>query len=311
MFVINGALYCLIFLTVFSSIKGHNHHHNHHNTRHHTTEQKSLISTKELRRVSEELFEKLPTGIYQYLNVNYQGQRDSKDAKDEAAEPLLLLPKDLFDMVPTIRLMQKLYDNYDMNTLHAEDVTLEEDEEENDFIDSLLNTSIMMHSMDFLSSKGFFQKNINEYRQILKKIWFHQYSRSNRTELGSSGFEHVFLVEKKGGSHITGLHNWIFFATEEYENKANYLGYISKLELANKAAVIKFYLSYMDKIKLSSMFLGTPPEFEMALYTLCFFARPNKGCNVLLGNEKITIQTWVQYSNNEALIGSSFPKIYN
>ena len=59
------------------------------------------------------------------------------------------------------------------------------------------------------------------------------------------------------------------------------------------------------------MFIGTPPEFELALYTLCFYARPNKSCKVLLGNEKIIIQTWVQYSNNEALIGSSFPKIYN
>lgn len=136
-------------------------------------------------------------------------------------------------MMPTIRLMRKLFDNYDMNTLHAEDITPEEDEEENNFISSLLDTSIMMHSMDFLASKGYFSKNMNEYKQVLKKIWFHPYSRSNRTELSSSGFEHVFLVEKKRGSHITGLHNWIFFATKEYEDKANYLGYITKQELAN------------------------------------------------------------------------------
>lgn len=67
----------------------------------------------------------------------------------------------------------------------------------------------------------------------------------------------------------------------------------------------------MGKTKLTSMFIGTSPEFEIALYTLCFFARPNKSCKVLLSNEKLTIQTWVQNSNNEELIGSSFPKIYN
>lgn len=128
--------------------------------------------------------------------------------------------------------MRKLYDNYDMNTQHAEIITPKEDMEEDSFIDELLNTSIMIHTMDFLASKGYFKKNLNEYRQILKKIWFQPYSRNNRTELGSSGFEHVFLVEKKR-SYITGLHNWIFFATAEYDDKANYLGYIAMEELAN------------------------------------------------------------------------------
>ena len=141
--------------------------------------------------------------------------------------------RDLFDEIPTIKLMRKLYDNYDLNSLHAEIITPEEDLEENDFIDGLLNTNIMIHSMDFLASKGFFSKNLTVYKNILKKIWFHPYSRSNHTELSSSGFEHVFLVEKKRGNHITGLHNWIFFATQEYDNKADYLGYISKENLAN------------------------------------------------------------------------------
>lgn len=130
--------------------------------------------------------------------------------------------------------MRKLYDNYDANSLHAEDVTSEENAEENDFIDALLNTGLMMHSMDFLASKGYFAKNLNDYRRVLKKIWFQPYSRSNHTTAkGSSGFEHIFLVEKKRGSHITGLHNWVFFATAEYHNKADYLGYVSKKELSN------------------------------------------------------------------------------
>jgi poly(U)-specific endoribonuclease len=59
------------------------------------------------------------------------------------------------------------------------------------------------------------------------------------------------------------------------------------------------------------MFIGTLPEFEIALYTLCFFTRPNKNCNVMLGDEKITIQSRVQHWNNEQFISSSFPKIYN
>lgn len=63
------------------------HHHNHNNNHRHPGEKNSLISTKELRKVSEEIFDKLPIGIYHSVIINYQGQRDSKDAKDEAPEP--------------------------------------------------------------------------------------------------------------------------------------------------------------------------------------------------------------------------------
>ncbi|KAJ8672657.1 hypothetical protein QAD02_003916 [Eretmocerus hayati] len=308
MFLTKCASHPLFFLIGLYTVTGF--HHNH--IPHHSTPGQNRITPKELRRLSEELFEKLPRGTLQMLNIDYQGRRESKDAKDEAPEPLLMVPRTFFKKLPTIQLLQKLYDNYDMNSLHAESVTEQEILEEDEFIDAILNTSVMMHTMDFLARKGYFRKDLNEYKATLKRIWFTQYSRTNHTShQGSSGFEHVFLVEKKRGNHITGLHNWIFFATEEYHNKADYLGYISKEVLADRAAVLKFYVSYLGKTKLTSMFIGTTPEFDIALFTLCFYARPNKNCKVLLGNTKVTIQSWVQYSNNEVLIGSSFPKIYN
>jgi len=48
--------------------------------------------------------------------------------------------------------------------------------------------------------------------------------------MGSSAFEHVFLGELKRGE-VTGMHNWVFFGTEEAKKEADYLGYIRKLEL--------------------------------------------------------------------------------
>jgi poly(U)-specific endoribonuclease len=66
-------------------------------------------------------------------------------------------------------------------------------------------------------------------KNLLKQIWFTMYSRGGG-KVGSSAFEHVFLGELKRGE-ISGLHNWIFFGTEEAQRQADYLGYIRKLEL--------------------------------------------------------------------------------
>lgn len=68
--------------------------------------------------------------------------------------------------------------------------------------------------------------------KLLKKIWFDMYPRT-QGNVGSSGFEHVFLNEMKYGSPI-GLHNWIYFY--QMENKADrldYKGYMDNMELDN------------------------------------------------------------------------------
>lgn len=66
-------------------------------------------------------------------------------------------------------------------------------------------------------------------KEVLKQVWFTMYSRGG-DKIGSSAFEHVFLGELKR-REISGLHNWIFFGTQEAQKQADYLGYIRKLEL--------------------------------------------------------------------------------
>ena len=41
----------------------------------------------------------------------------------------------------------------------------------------------------------------------------------------------------------------------------------------------------------TAMLIGTSPELEMALYTLCFKARPDQDCSVSLANETFTIRS--------------------
>lgn len=58
----------------------------------------------------------------------------------------------------------------------------------------------------------------------------------NGGNIGSSGFEHVFLNEMKYGRPI-GLHNWIYYHHKENETGSehiiNYKGYMRSVLLGN------------------------------------------------------------------------------
>jgi len=41
----------------------------------------------------------------------------------------------------------------------------------------------------------------------------------------------------------------------------------------------------------ATIFVGTLPELEMALYMICFYTRPNNLCPVSLGGNKFNIYT--------------------
>lgn len=51
------------------------------------------------------------------------------------------------------------------------------------------------------------------------------------------------------------------------------------------------------------------PELEVALYTLCFFTRPNKKCKVSFDGSKFAIQTHMLYSTDKKFVATAFPMI--
>ena len=55
----------------------------------------------------------------------------------------------------------------------------------------------------------------------------------------------------------------------------------------------------------SSFLIGTSPELEMALFTLCFLTRPNQECSVTIVGTQFTIKTTTR--NNMLL--SAFVKL--
>lgn len=58
------------------------------------------------------------------------------------------------ESVTSVKLIRKLYNNYELDTMTNEFVTPLEKKEENDFVDAIMVTPVMRHAMSFLQQKG-------------------------------------------------------------------------------------------------------------------------------------------------------------
>ena len=72
--------------------------------------------------------------------------------------------------------------------------------------------------------------------------------------------------------------------------------------------ILKLGFSWLGYSKpVSSFFVRTSPEFEIALYTLCFTARANTGCRVSLNGVSRSITTHTMSGINPPTVGSAYP----
>ncbi|XP_053598375.1 endoribonuclease CG2145-like isoform X1 [Microplitis demolitor] len=267
----------------------------------------SIITKNDVEKLTEDLFEKDTNNAFKFITMNLQGQKMDDSTKDDASEPLLTVKAEAYE-IPTIKTIIALHDNYDLDIKVKEVVTSEERKEESDFIDAILETDVMKTTMKFLAEKGYVPNDEYEFKDILKRIWFSQFKRIDG-EPGSSGFETVFLAEKFD-AEIIGMHNWIYYAKREEDKKLNYLGYIKQTPLGDKGAIIKLRSSLEDTVQpITTIFVGTSPELEIALYTMCFYTRPNYACPIKLANQNfIIIANRVNYFGKDILI-SAYPEI--
>jgi len=148
--------------------------------------------------------------------------------------------------IPSIEKLILLYNNYFVEASQNEVYSGQERIEENNLLDVMLTTPVMQFARSFLVRKGAFPtvktasnwnlvfagligKDPKEFKDLLRQLWFYMYSRGGG-KIGSSGFEHIFLAEIKN-NQVSGLHNWVYFNEEETQGRANYLGYMKKIDL--------------------------------------------------------------------------------
>ncbi|VDP32851.1 unnamed protein product [Schistosoma curassoni] len=199
--------------------------------------------------------------------LNLQEHIDQFDPfVDLSPDPLFeYVNEDIFKTRPIFSKFIALLDNYDPQVDMTEMVT-GEDEEEDDFINELLKTKIMKMTYDFLVEKQKISGGIDVFGKFLKDLWFKRYKLSRSTikiELISEiGFARIPIASSTLHEHLI---------TIEYLDENKY------------------------KKPMGSVFVGSSPEFDIAIYTVTFLLSVRRyttvkidGCEIQIICEKLT-----------------------
>ncbi|XP_030052444.1 poly(U)-specific endoribonuclease-D [Microcaecilia unicolor] len=272
------------------------------------------VSDSEVQEISEAIYAAdVNRAVSEDIVLNLQHQIPSsqiKEGQDYANQRLFSYVNEekLFSK-PTFARLRDLLNNYDRMAGIAEIVTSDEDQEINAFLDEIFKTQVIDKLCYFFLSKGYYSSKA-EFKNDMKQMWFGLYSRAKGV-LDSSGFEHVFHGEIKGGI-ISGFHNWVHLYMLEKQGQVNYLSYSYDGPWTRFPDILAFQYKWSNYLKsLGSFFVGSSPEFDIAIYTLCFKTRPDKLCNIRLGGKASQIQTWTWtksfYGDGGKYVASSYP----
>ncbi|TPP64990.1 Placental protein 11 [Fasciola gigantica] len=243
----------------------------------------SALSQDQLDSIFSRLWELDKKGMEPYLDEQ-QPMKDTRLHKNKAPN---VVPERFFSSINFDQLKRKktiavppllrhviafinLMDNYHMVLGIDETTTPEENVEINSFLEEVMKTEVMRETFRFLKSHGLTKSSELQFKEELRSLWFLYYRRKSSRD--SSAFEHVFVGEIRDGE-VSGYHNWIKFAMDEKEHKINYREYIKQV-CGNRPSVISliFRMRTGALKPFGSMFIGTSPELEMALYTVAFLS---------------------------------------
>ncbi|AWP08645.1 putative poly(U)-specific endoribonuclease-C-like isoform 4 [Scophthalmus maximus] len=231
--------------------------------------------------------------------------------RDHASQPLFSNVNEIkLKNMTTTSWFMKLLDNYEHSTGVTERVTTEEQNEINLFLDAVLQTEVMKRAHTYLVSKGKSNSDLRMFKRQLNLIWFNLYRRQRNTGLDSSGFEHVFVGETKSGAEIIGFHNWIQFYLQEKNSHLDYKGYKARdHDLPDQDDhVLNLQFSWHGLVKpVGSAFIGTSPEFEMALFTVVFLMNTERSTTVLVNIDQCQMELVVIRHGRS--LGTAYPKL--
>lgn len=186
---------------------------------------------------------------------------------------------------PTYQVFRALLDNYEADTSKPEVVTPEEEKENWRFLDAIMDTAVMQETHRFLLAQKKSQADVRQFMQQLYDIWFKLYRRTcEDRSVNSSSFEHVFVGETRDQA-VTGFHNWIQFYLQEKAGNVDYRGYFRRgtteeTERSPRLMTLQFTWTKGGGGKpIGSSFIGTSPEFEIAIFTTM----------LLMGQEKARV----------------------
>jgi len=256
--------------------------------------------------------------------ISVQGGKKPYWKEDSAADPLFtFVDKDALNR-PTYKAFVKLLDNYEANTGTAEHVSSSERTENLEFLNAVLETAPMQFCHRYLHHRNpsKIPKDVQGFQELLYDIWFGLYRRERGGPRDSSGFEHVFVGEVKNGA-ISGFHNWIRFYKEEANGALDYRGYIkpkrnrrsgddddgaARTDSNDAVLTLQFAWRGVEK-SVGTSFVGVSPEFELALYSMCFLLGEENNAVTLTthGTDEFVLNIKC-YTYDRDKIGTAYPE---
>eukprot|EP00850_Spirogloea_muscicola_P021750 SM000260S09946 [mRNA] locus=s260:94241:96342:- [translate_table: standard] len=211
---------------------------------------------------------------------------------------------------PTYARFFALLDNYNPDDSITELDTAANREEQRAFIEEAWGTPPVQYLYHYLAAKGLAPQDPGQFKAMLLRLWFALYGRNGGMR-SSCAFEHVFVGEIKQGEHgkeVNGFHNWIQFYIEESRGRVDYRGFIlprrhSQPLPDSQSQLLTIQFAWLGTMKdVSSTLVGVSPEFELALYTLCFAAGAEDN-HLRLGPYAVNVKV---YRLDRDRLGSAF-----
>uniref|UniRef100_A0A672YGA5 Uridylate-specific endoribonuclease n=1 Tax=Sphaeramia orbicularis TaxID=375764 RepID=A0A672YGA5_9TELE len=183
----------------------------------------------------------------------------------------------------TISRFMKLLDNYERSTGVTERVTTEE--------------TGFIHSLSVISPQ-----RAHQYLGFKSQLIL--------ICLDSCGFEHVFVGETRSGTEIIGFHNWIQFYLQEKNRQLDYKGYKAREHDLpdHDDHVLNLQFTWHGVVKpVGSAFIGTSPEFEMAIFTVVFLMNTERSTTVLVNIAQCQMELVVIRHGRS--LGTAYPRL--
>ncbi|XP_078677833.1 poly(U)-specific endoribonuclease-like [Branchiostoma floridae x Branchiostoma belcheri] len=205
--------------------------------------------------------------------------------------------------IPTYSAFMELLDHYEAETSKPEEETERQYDLSRAFLSRCLDTDVMKEAHTFLLRKGLVPRSYRKaFKEKLYDLWFKLHPRPSGDGTERSAFEHIFVGETCN-RQVLGFHNWVRLYEEERQGNVIYKRYRPQ---ACDDHIITIDFSWNGKKKsFGSFFLGTSPEFELAIYTVCFLAGDGDSTKVTLGKKEATIVV----NDENGQIGTCYPKI--
>ncbi|XP_035676789.1 poly(U)-specific endoribonuclease-B-like isoform X1 [Branchiostoma floridae] len=214
--------------------------------------------------------------------------------------------REKMENIPTYRAFLELLDFYEAETSEPKEETERQYDLSRAFLNRCLETDVMKEAHSFLLSRDLVRQSYKkDFKELLYELWFELQPRPSGDGTERSAFEHVFVGETRNGL-VLGFHNWVQLYDEERLGNLNYKRHRPQA-CDNRIITIDFTWNNNNKT-FGSFFLGTSPEFELAIYTVCFLAGDENETTVILGNKPATILTNAYRVNGQNQIGACYPK---